>query len=129
MRPIGRVQPRQASTGNFKDSLNTISDWKGTVTGWMEVFKTGTHVSANGVRREWTLSDLQQMAETYDPKTHEAPIVVGHPKDNAPAFGWIKELKIDGSKLMALPRPGRSGSLPSWSRRGSVQKAIDLALS
>jgi hypothetical protein len=43
------------------------------------------------------------MAETYNPESHHAPIVVGHPKDNDPAFGWIKALKVDGSTLLALP--------------------------
>lgn len=71
--------------------------------GWMEVFRAGKHVSANGVEREWRVTDLQQMAESYDPEKHEAPIVVGHPKDNAPAFGWIKGLKVVADKLMALP--------------------------
>lgn len=73
------------------------------MTGWMEIFKVGKHVSANGIERAWTVDDLRQMAEAYDPKTHEAPIVVGHPHDNTPAFGWIKELKVEGEKLLAMP--------------------------
>jgi len=73
------------------------------MTDWMEVFRAGKHVSANGVEREWTAKDLLKIADFYDPAKHEAPIVVGHPKDNAPAFGWIKALKVDGDKLLALP--------------------------
>ena len=34
-------------------------------------------------------------------KSHEAPVVIGHPKDNAPAFGWVEELKTDGKLLYA----------------------------
>ena len=70
---------------------------------WMEVFKVGEHVSAGGVKREWTVTDLQRIADFYDPAKHEAPIVVGHPKMNAPAFGWVKALRVDGTKLLALP--------------------------
>jgi hypothetical protein len=32
---------------------------------------------------------------------HEAPIVIGHPKDNAPAFGWVDSLKREGDILYA----------------------------
>jgi len=73
------------------------------MTGWMEVFRAGRHVSANGAEREWSVADLQHMAEQYDPAKHEAPIVVGHPKANDPAFGWIKGLQVRGDKLFALP--------------------------
>lgn len=35
---------------------------------------------------------LDDAAAKYDPSIHEAPIVVGHPKDNGPAFGWVRSL-------------------------------------
>jgi hypothetical protein len=28
-------------------------------------------------------------------------VVIGHPKLNAPAFGWVKEVKADGDLLLA----------------------------
>lgn len=70
---------------------------------WFEIFRTGKHTDSKGNEREWTLADLQQIAETYNAAGVEAPIVVGHPKDNSPAFGWVKELKLFGDKLLALP--------------------------
>jgi len=51
--------------------------------------------------REWTEEDLDRIVAGYDPTAHEAPVVLGHPKDNAPAFGWVGELKRDGKKLLA----------------------------
>lgn len=71
--------------------------------GWMEVFKAGRHVSSSGTPSEWDQGRLEQMAAAYDPVKHEAPIVVGHPKDNSPAYGWIKALKVVGDRLLALP--------------------------
>lgn len=73
------------------------------MTDWMEVFKAGTHVAANGVKRDYTVADLEKMAESYDRGHYQAPIVVGHPKTNAPAFGWVQALKVRGDRLLALP--------------------------
>jgi len=47
--------------------------------------------------------ELEAIAEKYNAAGAEAPIVVGHPKDNSPAFGWVKSLKLFGDKLLALP--------------------------
>lgn len=49
----------------------------------------------------FSTSDLDAMCASYDPKVHEAPIVIGHPKDNAPAYGWVKGLARKGDVLEA----------------------------
>lgn len=68
---------------------------------WIPVFKTGTHTASNGTLRTWTEADLDNIVSSYDPKKHEAPVVIGHPKDNAPAYGWVEALRRDGEVLMA----------------------------
>jgi len=68
---------------------------------WIEIFRTGKHTDAAGNTREWTEDDLDKIVENYDPKSHEAPIVIGHPKDNAPAYGWVESLKREGNVLKA----------------------------
>lgn len=40
-------------------------------------------------------SALAATAAAYDPQKHEAPIVVGHPKTDAPAHGWVSALSFD----------------------------------
>lgn len=70
---------------------------------WFEVFRTGTHTSANGTTRNWTEKDLDKMVSSYDAGTKPAPLVVGHPKTNDPAYGWTKKLRRVGTVLMALP--------------------------
>lgn len=69
----------------------------------MEVFRAGKHVSSSGAERDWSVDDLVRMAEAYNPQIHQAPLVVGHPKDNDPAYGWVKALKVDGNTLLAMP--------------------------
>lgn len=69
---------------------------------WVEVFKTGTHTSGNGIVKTYTEDDLTSIANTYNlQKVHEAPLVLGHPSTDDPAYGWTKELKTAGNKLMA----------------------------
>lgn len=63
-----------------------------------EIFKPGAHTSANGVALSFTEDDLAATVAAYDPAKHEAPIVVGHPKDNHPAYGWVGKLEFaDGA--------------------------------
>ena len=66
-----------------------------------EIFKTGSHTSDKGVTKDYTEDDLNFIASSYNPTDSEAPIVIGHPVDNAPAYGWIESLKVVGDKLMA----------------------------
>ncbi len=68
---------------------------------WFPVFKSGKHKDSNGKERNWTIQDLDTIIQKYDPEFSEAPIVVGHPKDNTPAFGWVESLRRDGEYLFA----------------------------
>jgi len=67
-----------------------------------EIFKTGTHTSDKGISKDYTLDDLNFIAESYNPDEDEVPIVIGHPVDNSPAFGWISDLEVtEDGKLIA----------------------------
>lgn len=68
---------------------------------WFEILKTGKFKDSRGREHEFTDTDLDRIVATYDPAHHEAPIVIGHPKDNAPAFGWVEGLKRVGHTLFA----------------------------
>jgi hypothetical protein len=68
---------------------------------WDEIFRAGNHTDSQGRVKSWSEADLDHLVTSYDPSKHEAPIVVGHPKDNAPAFGWVKALKREGKALLA----------------------------
>jgi len=69
----------------------------------IHIFKTGTHTASNGATLPFSEDDLKAAAASYDPSLHEAPIVVGHPKDNAPAFGWVQNLSYNDGNLYAVP--------------------------
>lgn len=60
----------------------------------IEIFKIGKHTATNGQTLPFDETMLAAAVKGYDPKLHEAPVVVGHPKDNHPAFGWIDHLEL-----------------------------------
>ncbi|WP_230339370.1 hypothetical protein [Paralysiella testudinis] len=66
-----------------------------------EIFKAGTRTSADG--KVWHISDadVARAAAVYDPAKHEAPIVIGHPKMDAPAYGWVPALSAASGSLSA----------------------------
>lgn len=76
------------------------------MTNWFEIFKAGNHTPANGITKEFTVEDCQKIVDNYNSNIdkHEAPIVIGHPKDNDPAFGWIEKLKLVGDTILAKPK-------------------------
>jgi len=99
--------------------MNWFSDW-------FEIFKVGTHTNSAGDTREWTLEDLEKIASSYDPKNHEAPIVIGHPEHDSPAYGWIEALKVEGDRLLAKPKQ-LIEDFKEWVRAGRYKK-VSMAL-
>lgn len=49
-------------------------------------------------------SDLQATVAAYDPAKHEAPLVVGHPTHDMPAYGWVQRLQCAEAGLLAVPQ-------------------------
>jgi hypothetical protein len=86
---------------------------------WITVFKTGTHTNNAGVEQSYTENDLVEIANVYnnqkDEDRHTAPLIPGdHDKvikfsDGEvmikPSMGWVEQLKVDGSKLLAKINP------------------------
>ena len=66
-----------------------------------EILKTGKFTASNGKEIEFTEEDLNKIASSYNPVNSEAPLVIGHPADNSPAYGWIESLSVTGDKLIA----------------------------
>lgn len=69
----------------------------------MEIFRAGQHTDVNGRQVTLTEQDIAQIASAYDCAVGEAPLVVGHPKMNHPAYGWVRALKAEGPMLLAEP--------------------------
>jgi hypothetical protein len=65
------------------------------------VFRAGVHTDSAGKVRAFTPADLDHIVSSYDPARHEAPVVIGHPEDNSPAFGWVRGLNHEDGTLYA----------------------------
>jgi len=70
----------------------------------IHIFRAGKHRDSAGTEITFSDAELQAMVAAYDPAVHEAPIVVGHPKDNGPAYGWVGKLSMEGDGPHAHPR-------------------------
>lgn len=73
-----------------------VSEFKG-FDDFIEVFRAGAQTSSDGVTQNFTHNDLDQIVSNHQP----VPIVIGHPKADAPAYGWSHSLKRDGDVLLA----------------------------
>ncbi|EDL1103744.1 peptidase [Salmonella enterica subsp. enterica serovar Typhimurium] len=70
----------------------------------IHIFRAGTHTDMHGRRINFSDADLNEIAQNYNPALHEAPIVVGHPKTDAPSYAWVSGIKKDRDGLKAEPR-------------------------
>lgn len=70
----------------------------------IHIFKPGRHVTMAGDVIEFSEADVAATARAYDPRLHEAPLVIGHPKTDDPALGWVQTLSATERGLFAAPR-------------------------
>jgi len=68
--------------------------------GWIPILRAGAFTSSSGDPAVFTQGDLQKIVDDYDPDVEEAPLVIGHPKTDDPAWGWVKSLKRSGDWLL-----------------------------
>lgn len=69
----------------------------------IHIMRKGRHTANAGQEIEFTDAVFSEIAASYDPAIHEAPIVVGHPQSDGPAYGWIKRVEVRPDGLYAVP--------------------------
>lgn len=57
----------------------------------------------SGERIDFDEAALAATADSYDPAIHQAPIVVGHPANDSPAYGWVDGIAFIDGALVATP--------------------------
>ena len=61
---------------------------------WIPIFHGGTQTDSQGNTHDGdTLID--KAVANFNPVIHEPPAVVGHPRENAPAYGWVEKVKAE----------------------------------
>lgn len=69
----------------------------------IRIFRPGTFTSVEGRVVSFGTAELQAIADSYDASRDPAPLVVGHPKIDHPAYGWVGSLSVEGDTLVAYP--------------------------
>lgn len=57
--------------------------------------KAGTYSDASGRSVTLSAEQIAELAASYPARTAKAPLVLGHPKTDDPAHGWIDGLEVD----------------------------------
>jgi hypothetical protein len=69
--------------------------------GKIEIFRAGQHIDDAGKVYNFSEADVADIAIGYNPKLREAPLTIGHPAHNLPAYGWVNGLGVnDGGRLV-----------------------------
>jgi hypothetical protein len=69
----------------------------------IHILKAGKHRDIKGIEINMSDDDLAAIAKQYSRAVFEAPLVVGHPELNSPAFGWIERITANAEGLWAHP--------------------------
>jgi hypothetical protein len=59
---------------------------------WIEIFRGGQQVDAAGQTHNGDAL-IDKATASYDPAKHQAPVVIGHPSTDAPAYAWVEGLR------------------------------------
>jgi len=69
----------------------------------IHIFEAGQHTAMEGTTLNFSEKMLKEIADNYTPATHESPLVIGHPKNDDPAWGWVKRVVSKGKSLFVEP--------------------------
>jgi hypothetical protein len=65
--------------------------------------RIGTFTSNEGVAVSFSEAMFAAMAAAYDRESDPAPLVIGHPALDDPAYGWVDSLVVENGELVARP--------------------------
>ncbi|WP_457798102.1 hypothetical protein [Methylocystis sp. S23] len=94
----------------------------------IEVFKPGVFTPLVGEPIAFSAADLALLAQEYDHVSAPAPIVVGHPKTDSPAYGWAKSFVWDEGAQRLFAEPEKLAPAFEDAVRAGAYKKISLSL-
>jgi hypothetical protein len=60
---------------------------------YVEIFRGGMQTDSSGKEHDGDAM-IEKAFASFQLQEHQPPMVVGHPKDNDPAYGWVKGLRV-----------------------------------
>lgn len=88
----------------------------------IQIFKPGKHTAMNGSTLAFSENDIAATVAAYATSLHEAPLVIGHPKTNDPAWGWVKSLSFEEGHLYAEPADDLDPEFAELVNQGKFKK-------
>lgn len=86
----------QAHTRQFSEN-----DDKGLRVKDVEIFCASEHKPMGGKTLLFPQSMLHEVVKSYNKENHLAPVVIEHPKTDAPAYGWVSDIRVEEDRLIA----------------------------
>lgn len=69
---------------------------------WIPIFQGGSQRDSSGHVHDGTAL-IDKAVSTFNAARHEPPVVIGHPADNAPAYGWVDAIKKKAGGALGEP--------------------------
>lgn len=67
---------------------------------WIPIFQGGKQTDSQGREHDGNAL-IDKAVATFNASRHEPPVVIGHPAENAPAYGWVEGLRKQGNLMLA----------------------------
>jgi len=87
----------------------------------LSIFKAGQFIAKNGQAYNFSEAQLKATAMAYDASAHEAPLVLGHPSTDSPAYGWVGSLAFQGGFIKAVCKSVTT-QFSEWVNKGHYKK-------
>jgi len=78
----------------------------------------GTFISRDGTRHTFSEADVRDIVASYDPAKLKAPLVIGHPEHDSPAWGWVKQLAFNADGGIDYQAEGVMPEFSGWVNEG-----------
>ena len=88
----------------------------------IEIFKPGRHTDMAGQVHEFSAADVRRMAAAYNPAQREAPLCVGHPEHNLPAYGYVRGLSVNAAGRLTMDTYQVAPQFAEWVKSGAYKK-------
>ncbi len=93
----------------------------------VESLRPGMFPDTSGRAYTFTRADLDDIAASYDPDLFKAPVVIGHPQNNHPAWGWIDRAIVGADDKLRVEFSAVDPAFAAAVDKGHYQK-VSLAL-
>ena len=87
---------------------------------WITIFREGDY----GAKGKYGRADLDKIVKNFNPAYHNPPLTIGHPKNDAPAHGWLSAAQRVGADLQVQVRDVSAGFKKLWQEKAFQKLSV-----